>query len=165
MGINLSPAPNTLGNQLSQHLSIASSAFPHWFVLPLLSRRQLPHRHVCFSRLLFTFHRIICLSVHKYSSLSWYYCKAIIISYIITIFEVLQCCCCWAAKSCPTLCNPMDCSMLGFPVLHYLLEVAQAHVHWAGDAIQPSHPLLPSFPHALTLSQHQGLFQWVGSLD
>ena len=51
--------------------------------------------------------------------------------------------CCSVAKSCPTLCNPMDCSTTGFPVLHSLQEFAQIHVHWVGDAIQPSHPLLP----------------------
>ena len=64
-------------------------------------------------------------------------------------------------KSCPTPCDPMDCSPPGFPVLHYLLELAQTHVHWVGDAIQPSHPLLPPSPLALNLSQHQALFQWV----
>ena len=71
-------------------------------------------------------------------------------------------CCCSVAQSCPTLCNPMDCSTPGFPVLHHLPEFTQTHVHWVGDAIQPSHPLWPPFscPH---LSQHQGLFQWVGS--
>ena len=51
------------------------------------------------------------------------------------------CCCCWTAKSWAALCNPMDCSSPGFPVLHYLLELAQIHVHWVGDSIQPSHPL------------------------
>ena len=61
------------------------------------------------------------------------------------------------------LCNPMDCSMPGFPVLHYLLDLAQTHVHWVSDAIQPSHPLLPLSPSALNHSQHQGLFEWVGS--
>ena len=51
-----------------------------------------------------------------------------------------------------------------FPVLHHLPELAQSHVHWVGDAIQPSHPLSsPSLP-AFHLSQHQGLIQWVGSL-
>ena len=55
--------------------------------------------------------------------------------------------------------DPMDCSRPGFPVLHRLLEFAQTHVHWLGDAIQPSHPLSPSSPPDLTLSQHQGLFQ------
>ena len=56
--------------------------------------------------------------------------------------------CCLVAKSIPTLCNPKDCSMPGFPVLHYLLEFAQTHVHWVGDTIQSSpllsHLLLPS---------------------
>ena len=58
----------------------------------------------------------------------------------------------------------MDCSMTGFPVLHHLLEFAQTHVHWIDDAIQPSHPLSSPPPSALNLFQHQGLFQWVGSL-
>ena len=58
----------------------------------------------------------------------------------------------------------MDCSMPGFPTHHQLPELAQTHVHWVGDAIQPSHPLSsPSFP-AFNLSQHQGLFQWVSPL-
>ena len=67
------------------------------------------------------------------------------------------------AKLCPTLCNLIDRSTPSFPVLHYLLKFAQTHVHWVSDAIQPSHPLSPSSPPALNLSQHQGLFQWVGS--
>ena len=53
------------------------------------------------------------------------------------------------------LCNPMDCHTAGFPVLHCLLEFAQTLVHWVNDAIQPPHPLLPVFPPALNLSQHQ----------
>ena len=61
--------------------------------------------------------------------------------------------------SCPTLCDPMDCSMPDFPVYHQLPELTQTHVHWVGDAIQPSHPLLSLSPPALNLSQHQGLFQ------
>ena len=55
----------------------------------------------------------------------------------------------------------MNCSTPGFPILHYLPEFVQTHVHWVGDAIQPSHPLLSPFPPALNLSQNQGLFQWV----
>ena len=67
------------------------------------------------------------------------------------------------AKSCLTLCNPMDWSMPGFPVHHQLLELAQTHVHRVSDAIQPSYSLkFPSLP-AFNLSQHQGLFQWVSS--
>ena len=57
----------------------------------------------------------------------------------------------------------MDCSMPGFPVHHQVLELAQTHLHWVGDAIQPSHPLLSPSPCAFNLSQHQGLFQWVSS--
>ena len=53
-----------------------------------------------------------------------------------------QVCCCSVTKSCPTLCDPVNCSTPGFPVIHYLLEFAQTHDHWVGDAIQPSHPLL-----------------------
>ena len=67
----------------------------------------------------------------------------------------------WVAQSCPTLCNPMNCSMPGLPVHHQLLESTQTHAHRVGDAIQPSHPLSPPSPPALNLSQHQGLFQWV----
>ena len=62
------------------------------------------------------------------------------------------------------LCNAMDCGMPGFPVLHYLRGFAQIHVHWIGDAIPPSHPLPPPSPFAFNVSQHQGLFQWIGSL-
>ena len=60
-------------------------------------------------------------------------------------------------------CDPMDCSTPGFPVLLCLLGIAQTHAYWIYDAIQPFHPLLPPSPPALSLSQHQGLFQWVGS--
>ena len=66
--------------------------------------------------------------------------------------------------SCIWLCNPMDCSTPGFPVHNQLLELTQTHVHWVGDAIQPSHPLSSLSPPAFNLSQHQGLFQWVSSL-
>ena len=76
--------------------------------------------------------------------------------------------------SCPTLCDPMDCSTPGLPAHHQLTDLArthvhwadlaQTHVHWAGDTIQPSHPLTFPSPPALHLSQHQDLFQWVSSL-
>ena len=68
------------------------------------------------------------------------------------------------AQSCPTLCNPMDCSMPGFPIHHQLPELSQTHVHWVGDAIQSSHPLSSPSSPAFNLSQHQGLFQRVSSL-
>ena len=60
---------------------------------------------------------------------------------------------------CLTLCNPMDCSMPGFPVIHQLLELTQTHVHRVGDAIQSSHPLASPSPPAFNLTQDQGLFQ------
>ena len=68
------------------------------------------------------------------------------------------------SQSCPTLCNPMDCSTPDFPVHHQLLELTQTYVHWVNDAIQPSHPLSSPSPPAFSLSQHQGLFKWVSSL-
>ena len=67
--------------------------------------------------------------------------------------------CCSVAQSCLTPCDPMDCSMPGFPVHHQLPKLAQTHVHRVSDAIQPSHPLLSPSPPAFNLSQHQGLFQ------
>ena len=66
------------------------------------------------------------------------------------------------AQSCPTLWDPMDCSMPGLPVHHQLPESTQTHVHQVGDVIQPSHPLLSPSP-IFNFSQHQGLFQWVSS--
>ena len=64
-------------------------------------------------------------------------------------------------QSCLTLCDPMDCSTLGFPVHYHLLELAQTHVHWVSDAIQPSHPLLspcpPIFPSIRVFSNELAL--------
>ena len=62
------------------------------------------------------------------------------------------------AQLCPTLCDPMDCSLPGLPVHHQLPESTQTLVHRVGDAIQPSHPLLSPSPSTFSLSQHQGLF-------
>ena len=73
------------------------------------------------------------------------------------------CCCFSVTKLCLTLCNPMDCSP-GSSVFHYLPELAQTHVHWVSNTIQPSHPplSLPSLP-AFNVSQYHNLFQWVSS--
>ena len=70
-------------------------------------------------------------------------------------------CCFSVTKSCPTLCDPMNGSTSGFPVLHYLPEFT--HVRWVSDVSQLSYPLLPLSPLALNLFQHQGLFQWISS--
>ena len=68
-----------------------------------------------------------------------------------------ECCCCSVTKSCPTLCDPMDCSILGFPVLQYLPEFAQTRVCWVSDAIQPSHSLPSSSAFASILPSIQVL--------
>ena len=68
-----------------------------------------------------------------------------------------------SVQSCPTLCDPMNCSTPGLPVYHQLPEFIQTHVHWVGDAIQPSHPLSSPSPPVPNPSQQQGLFQWVNS--
>ena len=86
---------------------------------------------------------IICIRLHVCLAGEW--------------FKIVPCCS--VTKSCPILCNPMDCSTPGFPVPHHLLEFAQVHVHCICDAIQPSLPLMPSSLSALNLSQHQELFQ------
>ena len=65
----------------------------------------------------------------------------------------LKSCCPSVAQSCPPLCDPMDCSTPGFPVLHHLPELAQSHIHRVGDAIQPSHPLSSPPPSAFNSSQ------------
>ena len=75
--------------------------------------------------------------------------------------QSFTCCCCSAAKSCLTLCNPMNCSTPGFPVLHHLPEFAQL---MSIESVMPSHPLLSPSPPAFNLSQHQGLFQRVSHL-
>ena len=67
------------------------------------------------------------------------------------------------AQSCLTLCNPMNRSTPGLPDHHKLLESTQTNVHWVGDAIQLSHPMLSPSPPTFNLSQDQGLFKWVSS--
>ena len=82
-------------------------------------------------------------------------------SLVISEYQVISS----VVQLCVILCDPMDCSTPGLPVHHQLPEFTQTHVHWVGDAIQPSHPLLspsPS-PSAFNLSQRQGLFKWVSS--
>ena len=61
----------------------------------------------------------------------------------VVIWPKHQCGCRSVPQSCPTLCDPMDCSTPGFPVLHRLLDIAQTHVRWVSDVIQPSYPVVP----------------------
>ena len=70
---------------------------------------------------------------------------------------------CSVTQSCLILCNPIDCSMPGFPVHHQLLELSQTHVHGVGDAIQPSHPQSSPSTSAFSLSQHQSFHELVFS--
>ena len=80
--------------------------------------------------------------------------------FFLLLFSCMSCLCISSvAQSCPTLCDPMDCSMPGFPVHHQRLEFTQTHVHLVSGAIQPSPPLSSPSPPAFNLSQHQGLFQ------
>ena len=106
-------------------------------------------------------HVYICLSFFPVASLlKWKTCSSscwMPVPFCVQPPSVV--CCCWVAKSCPTLCHPMDCSMPGFPVPHNLLELAQVIVYWIRDAIQPSQPVLPPSPPAFNLSQYQRLFQ------
>ena len=67
------------------------------------------------------------------------------------------------AQSCPTLCDPMNCSTPGLPVHYQIPEFAQTYIHQVSDAIQPSHPLSSPSPPAPNPSQHQSLFQWINS--
>ena len=110
----------------------------------------------CLNTILLSGYATLCLSIHQLGIwiVSSYWLPWIILRWSF-LFSV--------TKLCQTLCDPMDCSMLGFPVLHYLPEFAQTHVHWVSDAIQPSHPLSSPYPPSTNLSQHQSLFQWVGS--
>ena len=86
-------------------------------------------------------------------------------NYICTCAKsLLPCRWCSGTRSGLTLCHPMDYRAPSFSVLHCLLEFSQTHVHWVDDAIQPSHPLSPPSTPAVNLSEHQYLFQWVGSL-
>ena len=62
-------------------------------------------------------------------------------------------------QSCPALCDPMDCSMPGFPVHYQLPEPTKTYVHWFSDVIQPSHSLSSPSPPTFNLSQHQGLLK------
>ena len=93
-------------------------------------------------------HLVVEFQFPPVSSFPEYLFKPLSVLTVVTSFLIslrIIICCCSVAKLCLTLLNPMDCSTWGFPVLHYLLEFAQIHVHSVSDAIQPSHlcpPLL-----------------------
>ena len=99
-------------------------------------------------------YKMRCYLVHLSVFLFFFSSRALLFPKYLNQFSAV-------AQSCPTLCDPMNCSTPGLPVHHQLLESTQTHVHWVSDAIQPSHPLSSPSPPALNLSQHQGLFKWV----
>ena len=83
--------------------------------------------------------------------------------FVTFIVMMISCCCSWlVTQLCPTFCDPMDCSTPSFPIHHHLPELAQTHVHWVNDAIQPSHPLSSPPPPVFNFSL-SGSFKWVSS--
>ena len=80
-----------------------------------------------------------------------------------SVFSMPWILCCSVTQMSPTLKDLIDSRTPGFPVHHHLSELAQTHVHWVGDAIQPSFPLSSPSPLTFNPSQNQGLFQWVSS--
>ena len=110
--------------------------------------------------------RISHYLLNSYNLLNISFCTQeaeIIINFLVNVKELLSLSLSSVTHSCLTLCNPMSHSMPRLPVYHQLPEFTQTHVHWVGDAIQPSHPLSSPSPLAFNLSPHQGLFQWVSS--
>ena len=106
-------------------------------------------------------------SVHKEVLSTYHGCINVLFTPWNYINESLLRCCHSLAWLCPTLCDPTDCSTLGFPVLHYLLEFAQTQVHWVGDVIQPSHPVTPfsSCPQSILASGSFPMSQFFTSRD
>ena len=145
--------PWTVAHQPS--LSIEFSKQRYWSRLPLLTSGNLPDPGIKSTSLVPPALAGRFFYLHRLGSP---------LQTILNEIQVIHKHTCSVAKACPTLCGPMNCIMPGFSVLYYLLKFAQIHVHWVGDSIQTSHPLLTSSPLALNISQHQDLLQLVGSL-
>ena len=119
--------------------------------------------------LIYTTYENIWYYKYQFHIIQWWHLQDgtnIVHSVIYCAWCSIRFCCCPVTKLCLTLCNPMYYSMQGSPVCRRdcLLAFAQTHVHWVSDATQPSHPLFLPSPLALNFSQHQNIFQWVGSL-
>ena len=112
----------------------------NWNLLVFIPSCFLPYFHLIFLKTFFSVH------IHK-GAIKWGYLCGRRRGQFSSV-----------AQSCPTLCDPMDCSAPGFPIHYQLPEPAQIHVHWVSDAIQPSHPLSTPSPPTFNLSQHQSLF-------
>ena len=126
--------------------------------MPVIFTKKL-HQWIWHDQLYTDFCFLITLHIHSYELLftvSFYF--FLIYRNHLSSFQFGS-----VAQLCLTLCDPMDRSRLGFPAHQQLPQLAQTHVHWVGDAIQPSNPVSSPSPPALNLSQHQGLFKWVSS--
>ena len=142
----------SLARGLSILLIFSRSSFLNWFFKLFLFS-------VLFILFFISFFSLFALGLFCSSFPSFFTCEFRLLNWDFSFLQFSS-----VAQSCLTLWDPMDCSMPGFPVQHQLPELAQTHVHWVGDAIQPSHPLSSPSPSAFNLSQHRGLFQWVSSL-
>ena len=141
-------------------ISILCSGQVDLFNLEALGIFLKPHFYPCCPQAFFFSACCTPLSVHfhskslllrKTSSLHWSFCFLSSVQFSSV------------AQSCPTLCNPVNCSTPGLPVYHQLPEFTQTHIHQLSDAIHPSHPLSSPSPPDHNPSQHQSLFQWVNS--
>ena len=121
-----------------------------WFVDTEKSFHSWEKSHLIMYMLLLMYYWIQIVSillVYRFSCL-----------YSVIYFMSISVICCSVTLVCLALCDSKDCSMPGLPVLRHLLELAQTHIHWVSDFIQPSRPLSYISPPAFKLSQHQGLF-------
>ena len=143
-----SMSPLSLWVNCSGHF--LSSLFKYWIPCPLTQQLPSCNHYIIdfpFSALLSPIRTQIIQTIHDHQIFSRHHVP-------LYIFSSVQ-----FTQSCPTLCDPMDCSTPGLPAHHQLLEFTQIHIHQVSDAIQPSHPLLSPSPPAPTPSQHQSLFQ------
>ena len=153
---------NFFKNSLSAFLFSSSSGITITWIFMHLILSKLTQRSLRLSSILFNLFPLFCSSgviSTILPSSSFIHSSASLISVIDSLSVQFSS----AAQSCPSLCDLMDCSTLGFPVHRQLLDFIQTRVHWVSDAIQPSHPLASPSPPAFNLSQHQGLFKWVSS--
>ena len=110
---------------------------------------------ICFSHL---FHLLLCaLALFLFLCLAFICVLCSVAKLYLTLLNYYL----FQSLSHVPLYKPLEWSMPVFAILHYLLEFAQIHVHWAGDATQLSHCVSSPYPPAFNLSQHQRLFQWV----
>ena len=186
----LSTCRHTSSNSETFSWSISMMfSFPLFFFLPLLFGLFVFSGHWAVSLNLPSFFHIFCFFLCSKlisSTFSWAFCFYYHVFYFLNGLFLIASCSCFmetisslislimlmilsdqirsVAQSCPTLCDPMNCSTPGLPVHHQLSEFTQTHVHRVGDAIQPPHPLSSPSPPAPNPSQHQSPFQWVNSL-